>query len=669
MSRRPARSACRALAPLLLAAVLPVPAACSDARDSASCTVPAGVEVDWMHRIGCPADYELLWNETNDVVFAHTRTVLWLIDREDDSKLYFINTVKYALHYGFAARYLDYGPPFTPVGTHGDFNILNYRRPGRRFLMGLLVHYQDQGLVTLELSAGDTADADMITDAYQRVRGALFDGDQLVYRPVSAEQEAMIPELSARIPTVSTQAVFAGQSYQPLNPVVGFGTLRFRRLAQLEGEPLAPTDIAVVDRVPNDISLVSGLVTQEFQTPLAHVGLLAKNRGTPNMALRGAFDDPRLRAFEDQLVRLEVGPHDWSVRAATPAEAQAYWDTLRPAAPLIPHFDLSVTRPVDLADAGTGDAIRIGSKAANLAEVEKIRVDGAPIVMPDRPMAIPFYFYDQHMQESGLYPVVNQILADAPGLTSEELEQRLFDLRWRIYRAPIDPDSLALIAGEVRSRWGDDTRVKFRSSTNVEDLPSFSGAGLYTSAGATPSDGDAALANAIKVVWASTWNLQAFVERDFYRIDQTQVRMGVLMHPAMTNELANGVAVTINEFADNRPAYYINGQLGEVSVTNPTGLAIPEQLLYYTWFESPEYEVITRSSLVEDRPDWPDYPSLLSETELEKLASYLAAIHDHFKALAAPDPDFAMDVEWKLAPGRVMYVKQARPLVRKEPDP
>ena len=361
-----------------------------------------------MHEVGCPADYDLLWNQTNDVVFAHTRTVLWLIDREDGNKLYFINTVKYALHYGFAARYLDYGPPFTAVGTHGEFNILNYRRPGRRFLMGLLVHYQDQGLVTLELSAGDTADADMITDAYQRVRGALYDGDQLVYRPVSANQEALIPALSSRIPTVSTQAVFAGQSYQPLNPVVGYGTLRFRRLAQLEGDPLAPTDIAVVDRVPNDISLVSGLVTQEFQTPLAHVGLLAKNRGTPNMALRGGFDDPRLRAFEDQLVRLEVGAHDWSVRAATPAEAQAYWDTLRPAAPLTPHFDLSVTQPVDLADAAAGDAIRIGSKAANLAEVEKIRVDGAPIVMPDRPFAIPFHFYDQHMQDSGLYAVVDR---------------------------------------------------------------------------------------------------------------------------------------------------------------------------------------------------------------------------------------------------------------------
>ncbi|HEY8144077.1 MAG TPA: hypothetical protein VIG06_15430, partial [Kofleriaceae bacterium] len=104
---------------------------------------------------------------------------------------------------------------------------------------------------------------------------------------------------------------------------------------------------------------------------------------------------------------------------------------------------------------------------------------------------------------------------------------------------------------------------------------------------------------------------------------------------------------------------------GEVSVTNPTGLAVPEQLLYYTWYEEPEYEIITRSSLVARVPDWPTYPAVLAESELETLAEYLTAIHNHFKVDAGPDPDFAMDVEWKLGPGRVIVIKQARPLVRR----
>ncbi len=656
---RSARIAGAALALLL--------AACGsgDGRPD-ECVVPDGVDPDWIGELGCEGDYELLWDESTDAVFAHTRTINWLIDREDGDRLYFIDTTEFLLHYFFAAQYLDYGAPFTPVGTHAEFNILNYRRENRRFLMGKVVRYLDQGLVTLEFSAGDTATADMIVEGFERVASSIYDGAELVYRPVSATQEEMLPELEARIPVIRTEVVFQGQSYQPLNLRVGFGTLRFRHLVELEGEPLSPTDIVVLDRVPNDSTLVSGIVTEEFQTPLSHVNVLSKNRGTPNMALKDAFEDPELRALEDELVRLEVGPQEFTIAQASRAEAEEYWDSLRPAEPLSPDFDLSATALVDLDGAGRGDSIRIGAKAANLAEVATIRLpDDRPIAMPEDPFAVPFYFYDQFMNESGLYAEVDALLADAPDLSQQELGERLFDLRWKIFRTPMDPAVRDMVAAEATSRWGEDAQIRFRSSTNVEDLPDFSGAGLYTSAGADLARGPQAVEDAMKVVWASAWNQQAFVERDFYRVDHARVRMALLVHPAMPDEMANGVAVTINEFADNRPAFYINAQLGEVSVTNPTGLAVPEQLLYYTWYEEPEYEIITRSSLVARVPDWPTYPAVLAESELETLAEYLTAIHNHFKVDAGPDPDFAMDVEWKLGPGRVIVIKQARPLVRR----
>ena len=46
----------------------------------------------------------------------------------------------------------------------------------------------------------------------------------------------------------------------------------------------------MLDAVPNDISIVAGQITAEFQTPLAHINVLSVNRGTPNMALRGALE-------------------------------------------------------------------------------------------------------------------------------------------------------------------------------------------------------------------------------------------------------------------------------------------------------------------------------------------------------------------------------------------
>ena len=57
----------------------------------------------------------------------------------------------------------------TPVGTHAEFNLLNYRRANRRFILGKLVHYVDQEIVTIELAAGDTADADLIVVAFDTV--------------------------------------------------------------------------------------------------------------------------------------------------------------------------------------------------------------------------------------------------------------------------------------------------------------------------------------------------------------------------------------------------------------------------------------------------------------------------------------------------------------------
>jgi hypothetical protein len=636
--------------------------ASSCSSEEPKCTVPEGASPDWIRVIACERDYELLITERDDAIFAHTTTLNWIIDREDDNRVYFINTERWLLHYYFADAYLQQ-PELTPVGTHQEFNILNYRRENRRFILGKVIHYRDQDLATIEFSAGDTAGVDLIVEGYRRIAEHLYDGDELLYRPVSNDQERMIDEIAAQIPVIRTEEVFQGQSYQPLNSVVGYGTLQFRRVAELAGLPLGPTDIVVLDRVPNDISLVSGIITDEFQTPLSHVNLLSKNRGTPNMGLRDAFSDEELRAFEGKLVRLSVGTQEFSIEEASLSEAQSFWDSMRPAQALVPQFDLSVDGVVDISSAGLGDSISVGAKAANMGEMSKI--EGTPVPLPIAPMALPFAFYQRHLEDNGIDLEIAALLSELSTLEADELRARLFQLRWRIYQAPMNPDDLTALMAAVGSRWPATERLRFRSSTNVEDLAEFSGAGLYTSAGATPDEGQDAIADAVRVVWASAWNHQAFVEREFYRVEHEQVRMAVLVHPAFVDELANGVAVTINEFAQNRPAFYINSQVGEVSVTNPTGQAVPEQILYYTWYEEPEYEVITRSSLVDELPNWPGGPSVLSESELSELADLLERIHNHFRPLYPPREDFAMDVEFKLGPGRQIIIKQARPLATK----
>jgi rifampicin phosphotransferase len=646
---------------LALLATLASHSACS----SMQCELDPGDDPVAVRRLGCESDREVMSTGRDDSVFAHTRTTLVIVDREDGDQVYFIDPDKYTLHYYFARDFLNDADK-TPVGTLAEFNILNYRRPNRRFLLGKLVEYVDQDVYTFELAAGDNADADMIVDGFRTVAAKTDLADVLRYRPVSADQEELLPEIGRRIRTIATDDVFSNQIYQPLNPGVGYGTLRFRQTATLEGQPLSPTDLVVLDRVPNDLSMVAGIITAEFQTPLAHVGVLAKTRGTPNMALRDAWTNDRLRPFEGQLVRLEVTPQDFTVEIADPADAQAYWQSLRPTAPQVPQHD-SVTTPLfDVTRVTLTEVVRIGAKASNLGELYRIQTaDFRPLPLPDKPFAIPFAHYAQHLTAAGVFPMIDALIADyqAGRLAPAELERRLFAIRWTIYRAPVAPALLDNVIALAGTRWPADQKLRVRSSTNVEDLANFTGAGLYTSAGMRVSDGREAMANAIKTVWASVWNSQAFIERDFYRVDQHEVRMGLLVHPAQDGELANGVALTINEFSELRPAHYINSQIGEVSVTNPTGDAVPEQILFYTWYEEPEYEVISRSSLLGWTTDWPTENAILTDAELADLSSYLEAIHTRYRTLY---PGHAVDAEWKLMPGRQLLIKQARPFLRRD---
>ncbi len=632
---------------------------------SMACELEPGAEPVAVRRLGCSDDREVMSTAREDAVFARTRSILVIIDREDGDQVYFIDPDKYELHYYFARDFLE-KPGLTPVGTLADFNILNYRRENRRFLLAKLVEYVDQDVYTLELAAGDSASADMIVDGFRKIAARTDLADVLRYRPVSADQEAMLDEIGRRIRTIATDEVFRNQVYQALNRGIGYGVLRFRRTATLDGQPLSPTDLVVLDRVPNELSMVAGIITAEFQTPLAHVGLLAKTRGTPNMALRSAWDDERLRPFEGQLVRLEVGPQDFTVQIAQPAEAQTYWDSLRPTAVQVPQHD-SVTLPMfDVTRVTLAEVIRIGAKASNLGELYRIQTaDSRPLPLPDRPFAVPFAHYANHLTAAGIFPQIDTLIADhaAGRVAPADLERRLFAIRWAIYRAPVTPAVIDTVIALAGTRWTPETKLRVRSSTNVEDLAEFTGAGLYTSAGMRVTDGRDAIANAVKVVWASAWNTQAFIERDFYRVDQHEVRMGLLIHPAQDGELANGVALTINEFSELRPAHYLNAQVGEVSVTNPTGDAVPEQILYYTWYEEPEYEVISRSSLLGWTTNWPSSVSILTDAELTELSDYLEAIHNRYRSLY---PGHAVDAEWKLLPGRQLIIKQARPFLRRD---
>ena len=271
--------------------------------------------------------------------------------------------------------------------------------------------------------------------------------------------------------------------------------------------------------------------------------------------------------------------------------------------------------------------------------------------------AVPFYFYDEFMKHNGFYDDVKEILAD-PDFQSDfdTQEKELKKLRKKIKKGET-PEWIIEALENMHATYPDGQSLRYRSSTNNEDLPGFSGAGLYDSKTQDPEETEEdGIDKSIKGVWASLWNFRAFTEREFHRIDHLAAAMGVLVHPNYSDELANGVAVSFDPFGRRDGSYYVNTQLGEDLVTNPEAHSTPEEMLLHP---DGTYTVTARSNQV------PAGRLLMSDAQLGQLRRHLEAIHDEFEELygIGSGQEFAMEIEFKITSENILSIKQARPWV------
>ena len=435
-----------------------------------------------------------------------------------------------------------------------------------------------------------------------------------------------------------------------LNLGVGYGRLR---VMDADGRP-HPREVVIYEAVPNELPRVAGIITTVRQTPLSHVNLRAAQDGVPNAYIRDLLADPDITSLVGGFVRYEVAETGWSLRAATPEEVEEHYESTRPTQAQTPQRDLSVTSIATLSDVSFDDWTAFGVKAANVAELGRL---GFPEGTVPNGFAIPFYFYDEFMKANGFHDRIAQMLADPDFQSDFDVQDDMLDdLRDDIEDAE-SPQWILDALTEMHESFPEGTSLRYRSSTNNEDLPGFNGAGLYDSKTQDPEETEEdGIDKSLKGVFASLWTFRAFTEREFHRIDHSAAAMGVLVHPNYSDEKANGVAVSFDPFYDGPGRYYVNTQLGEDLVTNPLPRSVPEELLL---LPDGTYLVRSTSNLVERGE------LLMSDAQIGQLAQHLTAIHDHFKGLYNPgsgDP-FAMEIEFKITSEDVLAIKQARPWV------
>ena len=423
------------------------------------------------------------------------------------------------------------------------------------------------------------------------------------------------------------------------------------------GERPSPRDVVVYSTLPNEMPRVAGILTTVRQTPLSHVNLRAIQDDVPNAFVVGATEDPTIAALVGRYVFYRVTADGYQLREASADEVNAHFAAIRPTEPQLPPRDLSVRDVRRLADIGFDDAASFGVKTANLAAMHRF---GLPDGVVPEGFAVPFYFYDLFMRHNDLYREVEAMRA-APGF-SEDADVReagLDELRARIERAEV-PAVMDTALDALQAAFPDGTSLRCRSSTNNEDLPGFSGAGLYRSYTHHPREGR--LSKSIAQVYASLWSYGAYQEREFYRIDHAAAAMGVLVHPSFVNERANGVAVSRDILYQTHPqrgrTYYVNVQVGDDMVTGPEDDSIPEELRLSPRFAQDDLEMRRSNRTAPGE-------RVLGAEHRNELRRHLKTIHREFGALygTGDDAPFAMEVEFKVTADGALTIKQARPWV------
>ncbi len=605
-----------------------------------------------LDRIESRADFDRLARIYYEGRFRALPHLMFVIDRAARNRIYYVNSKQYSFHGEFAnANYLT-------LERGREFFRRNYLEANRRFLLGTIAFHSRGEAFAFEFWEGDLVNESLLREAYEAIRGSFY--APVLFKPNSPHQEEAAAR-AAGIPRLATAELAGPQEYVPLNLARSVGVLRI--LDRVTDETILDrNEIVLLREPPISLTPVSGVITTSFATPLAHVNLLAKGWGVPNASIRDA--DRLFAALNGKFVFFETREEGYTLRPAGTDEALEAGRRLAARADrLTPEADLNDRRFAPLTAQRRSDSRRFGAKSANLGEIAHALRAGRlqDIVVPPG-FSVPFFYYTQFLEENDLDRAILELLGnDRFNHDPAYRKAQLAALRERIQRGRHNEAFARAVVRERRAQLGA-AGVFVRSSTNSEDLPEFSGAGLYTSVPNVRED--EALLEAIKTVWASLWNYEAYEARESFGINHAAVYPAVLIQTGINAEAA-GVLITRNPFdREDRASVYLNAKRG-LGIRVVEGRRIPEQLLFEP--RTASLRVLTRSA--DDTMLTFDERGGVREVRIEpdRLVLTDGIVRRLARAAIAIERLFGgrdQDIEW-LTVGQRIYVVQSRPYVER----
>jgi len=672
----------------------------------------------------------------NGGVVIQGASMKFVIDRRDTAKpvVYFQNAnYKKNGQTPMSARYHFYFSEAVLPDFEEDlqsFNERTYDVQDKRYVAGTVQVYKTSPSATplygFQFYPEDVAKEKTILDAMKVVKKAFqIPNAKLAFVATGPQQTTSTTAVKtglAQLGMASTtvDAILGSLTYLPMNPGEAWGYLR---IFPADTENLTPMDIAVLDDLPLDLAVVSGVITKAYQDASSHVNLKSKERGTPNMVLRDAGPtNTKLKAFADKPVHMVVKSDTFVIEATTdaivkqkfmertnrPWTAVAYTPETKPFA----FSEMCSTSASDCLAA----AKRFGSKAANLGFLQHKSVlgkttdagslsqqKGYNLTPPGNGVPIQFYFdFIAYAPNTTLRTKLSALITAEKGgmLSPAQRKAMAEEVRLEFYKAQMPPAILTAVTNKITSTLPGVDRLKVRSSANAEDLANFDGAGLHDSFSARMSNTDNADGScqvvstgsgvetkletnpktincALKGVWASLWNKRAIEERSFARLDHATVGMGIAIVERYDDDaeiVANSVIVTRVIGNEGLYGYSFSTQAGNNLVTNPEPGTYSENVIagFIEPTKPPTFTVLRYATPVKDGPKMTT--RVLGDDQMGEMLSITRAIETAYcrskstyypmgncaNVTLDPEKPTALDLEVKILETGHYVFKQVR---------
>lgn len=584
------------------------------------------------------------YHQNTPYAILHT---MFVIDRRSNNKIYFVNSQKFRFHKDFL-----YSTGLAPLGS--DIYKTAYFNDDRRFIVGTIAWQKTVDKWTWELWEGDLAKEIHIKTAHETINKLFY--ETVNYKPNSGSQEAACANLN--IPKVTQDEINKNQEYLALNTGKRIGRIHIIEKYDDTVE-IGDNEIIVLKELPENIPPVRGIIVAKPSTPLSHVNILAKGWDIPNVYIKDA--DKLFKEYDTYWYELDAKLTSYTLKRAAGKLEEKDKSTLPRPAPA----NLDVKKVAALREMRQKDSIAYGSKSTNLGEMLNSKIPN--IVVPDG-FTVPFYWYDKFMKDNGLAEIVENQEDELDFVHNPRYRKgKLEELRNKIMSGKFDEALQAEIIQKWKTQLGGKP-VFVRSSSNSEDLPNFSGAGLYKSV-ANVRD-EEKLIEAVKTTWASLWSFQAYEARVRQYVDQHTVYMSTLIQLAIDMD-RGGVMFTKDPFdAENKNSVYISTVCGHNSAVTGNG-GMPEQILVKP--RSNVVVLMTFSNVkntlrfdekgdLKDTTDKcanPKTKRILNDLEARKLAKIALSIRLVFGNKKE------QDIEWGMIKDQV-YILQSRPYIDKK---